>query len=112
MLQAGLRHDAAGGAVLGDLPPHEATPIGGVNSVRGYQEGEVGTGRSFVVASGELRMPVPVREGGVQVRQSLGGVSTCYQSSALCDCLQALCRLQDSQCESRHLLHLVMSMLG
>ena len=57
----------AGGVVSGDLPPYEAFPIGGVNSVRGYGEGAVGTGRHFVVASGELRLPVPVKEGGVQV---------------------------------------------
>ena len=29
-----------GGAILGDLPPYEAFPIGGTNSVRGYSEGE------------------------------------------------------------------------
>ncbi|KAK9793219.1 hypothetical protein WJX73_004123 [Symbiochloris irregularis] len=55
-----------GGAVYGDLPPYDATPLGGANSVRGYQEGGVGTARNFVIASGELRLPVPVREGGVQ----------------------------------------------
>ena len=53
--------------MFGDLPPYEASPIGGVNSVRGYPEGGIGTGRHFVVASGELRLPVPVKEGGVQV---------------------------------------------
>jgi outer membrane protein insertion porin family len=29
-----------GGVIVGDLPPYEAFPIGGTNSVRGYSEGE------------------------------------------------------------------------
>ena len=28
-----------GGVIVGDLPPYEAFPIGGTNSVRGYSEG-------------------------------------------------------------------------
>lgn len=28
-----------GGMIVGDLPPYEAFPIGGTNSVRGYSEG-------------------------------------------------------------------------
>ncbi|UZQ56125.1 BamA/TamA family outer membrane protein [Trichothermofontia sichuanensis B231] len=46
------------GTVIGDLPPYEAFSLGGVNSVRGYDEGEVGSGRSFVQASAEYRFPL------------------------------------------------------
>ena len=49
---------AKGGNVIGDLPPYEAFPIGGANSVRGYQEGGVGTGRKFIVGSAELSVPL------------------------------------------------------
>lgn len=48
----------SGGTVVGDLAPHEAFPIGGTNSVRGYDEGAVGSGRSCVVASGEISIPL------------------------------------------------------
>jgi outer membrane protein insertion porin family len=41
----GLNLRAKGGAIYGDLPPYEAFPIGGTNSVRGYGEGGVGSGR-------------------------------------------------------------------
>lgn len=47
-----------GGTVLGDLPPYEAFTLGGSNSVRGYEEGALGSGRSFVQASVEYRFPV------------------------------------------------------
>ncbi|MBP5975340.1 BamA/TamA family outer membrane protein [Brasilonema sp. CT11] len=46
------------GTVLGDLPPYEAFSLGGSNSVRGYDEGGLGSGRSFVQASLEYRFPV------------------------------------------------------
>ncbi|MFM2432266.1 MAG: hypothetical protein RLZZ511_3480 [Cyanobacteriota bacterium] len=46
------------GTVLGDLPPYEAFSLGGSNSVRGYEEGEVGSGKSFLQASAEYRFPV------------------------------------------------------
>lgn len=48
----------SGGSVIGDLAPHEAFPIGGINSVRGYDEGAVGSGRSCIVASGEISLPL------------------------------------------------------
>lgn len=48
----------SGGRVVGKFPPHEAFPIGGTNSVRGYEEGAVGSGRSYVVGSGEMSFPV------------------------------------------------------
>ncbi|CAA0805777.1 Outer envelope protein 80- chloroplastic [Striga hermonthica] len=48
----------SGGRMVGKFPPHEAFPIGGTNSVRGYEEGAVGSGRSYVVGSGEISFPV------------------------------------------------------
>eukprot|EP01026_Neomeris_dumetosa_P006040 TRINITY_DN11878_c0_g1_i5.p2 TRINITY_DN11878_c0_g1~~TRINITY_DN11878_c0_g1_i5.p2 ORF type:complete len:309 (-),score=41.55 TRINITY_DN11878_c0_g1_i5:299-1225(-) len=50
---------AKGGGVFGDLPPYEAFPIGGTNSVRGYQEGGVGTGRYYAEGHVEFRWPLP-----------------------------------------------------
>ena len=47
-----------GGAIVGDLPPYEAFPIGGTNSVRGYDEGEVGSGRHYCVATAEAHCPL------------------------------------------------------
>lgn len=47
-----------GGTVLGDLPPYEAFPLGGGNSVRGYEEGGVGSGRSFLLGTAEYRFPL------------------------------------------------------
>ena len=47
-----------GGAVIGDLPPYEAFPLGGTNSVRGFDEGEVGSARYFVQSSVEYRFPL------------------------------------------------------
>ncbi|MDH6061068.1 BamA/TamA family outer membrane protein [Chrysosporum bergii ANA360D] len=47
-----------GGTVLGDLPPYEAFTLGGSNSVRGYEEGALTTGRSYLQASVEYRFPV------------------------------------------------------
>eukprot|EP00873_Tetraselmis_striata_P003069 jgi/Tetstr1/423333/TSEL_014031.t1 len=46
------------GAIFGDLPPYEAFPIGGTNSVRGYAEGSIGTGRNFAVGTTELIFPL------------------------------------------------------
>lgn len=47
-----------GGGVVGDLPPYEAFPLGGTNSVRGYAEGGVGSGRYCVEGSAELRWTI------------------------------------------------------
>lgn len=55
------------GTVLGDLPPYESFNLGGPNSVRGYDGGDVGSGRTFVLASAEYRFPIPVLD-------ALGGV--------------------------------------
>lgn len=53
-----LAFNIQGGTVLGDLPPYEAFLLGGSNSVRGYDEGEVGSGRSYVQATAEYRFPL------------------------------------------------------
>ena len=44
--------------ILGDLPPYEAFPIGGTNSVRGYSEGGVGSGRNYVAGTAALQWPI------------------------------------------------------
>ncbi|MEA5564630.1 outer membrane protein assembly factor [Anabaena sp. UHCC 0399] len=53
------------GTVLGDLPPYETFNLGGSNSVRGYDAGDVGNGRSYVLASAEYRFSVLPILGGV-----------------------------------------------
>jgi outer membrane protein insertion porin family len=53
------------GTVIGDMPPTQAFMLGGVNSVRGYEEGNLGSARSYFLASGEYRFPVVSRVGGV-----------------------------------------------
>ncbi|KAH9741229.1 Outer envelope protein 80 [Citrus sinensis] len=55
---ARLRLNLSGGHVIGNFYPHEAFAIGGTNSVRGYEEGAVGSGRSYVVGSGEITFPM------------------------------------------------------
>jgi outer membrane protein insertion porin family len=53
-----LAFNLQAGTVVGDLPPYEAFSLGGSNSVRGYGEGELGTGRSYVQFSAEYRFPL------------------------------------------------------
>ena len=53
------------GTILGDLPPYEAFAVGGSNSVRGFGDGEVGSGRSYFQATAEYRFPVFKIVGGV-----------------------------------------------
>jgi outer membrane protein insertion porin family len=53
-----------GGTVLGDLPPYEAFSLGGTSSVRGYEDGDVGSGRSYVQATAEYRFPLISIVGG------------------------------------------------
>lgn len=60
-----LAFNVQGGTTIGDLPPYQAFNLGGSNSVRGYGTGEVGTGRSFVLASAEYRFPIVSLVGGV-----------------------------------------------
>ncbi|WP_439341157.1 BamA/TamA family outer membrane protein [Vacuolonema iberomarrocanum] len=54
-----------GGVILGDLPPYEAFSLGGTDSVRGYDAGDVGSGRAFVLGSAEYRFPLFSILGGV-----------------------------------------------
>ena len=60
-----LAFNIQGGTTIGDLAPYQAFNIGGINSVRGYQNGDVASGRSFVLASAEYRFPVFSVIGGV-----------------------------------------------
>ncbi|XP_027075417.2 outer envelope protein 80, chloroplastic isoform X1 [Coffea arabica] len=53
-----LRLSLSGGHVVGNFPPHEAFAIGGTNSVRGYEEGAVGSGRSCAIGCGEVSFPL------------------------------------------------------
>lgn len=53
-----LNLSLSGGHVVGNFSPYEAFAIGGTNSVRGYEEGGVGSGRSYVVGSGEISFPM------------------------------------------------------
>ncbi|ERN42337.1 outer membrane protein/protective antigen OMA87 [Rubidibacter lacunae KORDI 51-2] len=46
------------GTHVGDLPPYEAFALGGIDSVRGYERGGVGSGKSFAQASVEYRFPI------------------------------------------------------
>ncbi|GAA6615601.1 BamA/TamA family outer membrane protein [Scytonema sp. NUACC26] len=55
------------GTVLGDLPPYETFNLGGPNSVRGYDGGDVASGRTYVLASAEYRFPIPILD-------ALGGI--------------------------------------
>jgi outer membrane protein insertion porin family len=52
------------GTVMGDLPPYEAFVLGGSNSVRGYGEGDLGNGRSYLQATAEYRFPIVSFLGG------------------------------------------------
>ncbi len=47
-----------GGHIFGDAPFYESFSLGGANSIRGYNRGEVGTGRSYLQATAEYRFPI------------------------------------------------------
>ena len=53
-----LAFNIQAGHIFGDLPPYEAFPLGGTNTVRGYDDGSVATGRTFVLGTVEYRFPV------------------------------------------------------
>ena len=53
-----LAFNVQGGTTLGDLPPSQAYLLGGVNSVRGFEQGKVGIGKSYALASAEYRFPI------------------------------------------------------
>jgi outer membrane protein insertion porin family len=52
------------GTTIGALAPYKAFTLGGVNSVRGYETGALGIGRSYVQASAEYRFPLISALGG------------------------------------------------
>jgi outer membrane protein insertion porin family len=53
-----------GGTALGDLPPYEAFALGGVASVRGYEDGGLAAGRSYLRLSTEYQFPIVSILGG------------------------------------------------
>jgi outer membrane protein insertion porin family len=53
-----LVFNVQGGTIFGDLPPYEAFSLGGTTSVRGFDDGALGSGRSYVTASAEYRFPL------------------------------------------------------
>lgn len=59
-----LLFNVQGGTILGDLPPYEAFSLGGSYGVRGYEDGDVGSGRSYVQATAEYRFPIVSIFGG------------------------------------------------
>lgn len=53
-----LAFNVQGGTVLGDLPPYNAFTLGGSDSVRGYDPGDVASSRSYFLLSAEYRFPI------------------------------------------------------
>ena len=53
-----LAFNVQAGTILGDVPPYESFILGGSNSVRGFGDGEVGSGRSYFQATAEYRFPI------------------------------------------------------
>jgi outer membrane protein insertion porin family len=53
-----------GGTIFGNTPPYEAFSLGGTTSVRGYDDGAVGSGKSYLQASAEYRFPIISIVGG------------------------------------------------
>lgn len=54
----GLYFRGRAGAVLGDLPPYEAFPIGGTNSVRGYAGATEAGGEGVAAAEGGCKSAI------------------------------------------------------
>jgi outer membrane protein insertion porin family len=52
-----LALNVQGGTILGDLPPYEAFSLGG-NTLRGFGDGAVGSGKSYAQASAEMTFPL------------------------------------------------------
>ena len=46
------------GTFIGDVPSYQAFNLGGANIVRGFDNGEVGTSRSFIKTTAEYRFPI------------------------------------------------------
>ncbi len=59
-----LVFNVQGGTIVGDLPPYEAFSLGGTSSVRGFEDGDVGAGRSYIQATAEYRFPLISIVGG------------------------------------------------
>ena len=53
-----LIFDIQAGTMVGDVPPYSAYTMGGAFTVRGYKNGELGSGSSFLVAAAEYRFPI------------------------------------------------------
>ena len=53
-----LAFNLQGGTILGEFPPYEAFSLGGTNSVRGFEEGSVGSGSNYIQATVEYRFPI------------------------------------------------------
>lgn len=47
-----------GGTTIGDVPPYEAFTLGGSDTVRGYNSGEVSSSRSYIEVTTEYRFPM------------------------------------------------------
>ncbi|PSF37868.1 hypothetical protein C7H19_07750 [Aphanothece hegewaldii CCALA 016] len=45
------------GTYIGDVPPYDAFSMGGSDSIRGYSEGQVSSGRTFIQGTVEYRSP-------------------------------------------------------
>lgn len=60
-----LAFDIRTGTVLGSLAPYDAFLLGGSNTIRGYERGDVGISRSYALASAEYRFPLFNPVGGV-----------------------------------------------
>ncbi len=61
-----------GGTIIGDVPPYQAFNLGGSDSVRGYQDGEIGTGQSYIQGTVEYRFPL-LEDLNIPYSSDLGG---------------------------------------
>ncbi|MEM8502478.1 MAG: BamA/TamA family outer membrane protein [Cyanobacteria bacterium P01_D01_bin.1] len=53
-----IAFNVQGGVAVGEIPPYGAFPLGGGNSVRGFEEGGVGSGTAFLLGTAEYRFPL------------------------------------------------------
>jgi len=56
-----------GSKVIGDIPEFAAFRLGGFNTIRGFYEGDVGTGTGFMMSSAEFRTPLPFIERATKI---------------------------------------------
>lgn len=93
------------GTVLGNLPPYETFNLGGANSVRGYDSGQVGSGRSYVLASAEYRFPILPIVGGVlfaDYASDLGSGDTVLGDPTGCEVNQVVVLVMVLESDSTH----------